>query len=295
MHVYQPITRCQNTGLLIVWFALRPELSPPGQPRPYSEMLAPEICDDFDELQRSAKLLSQQMTLSEADALKGFLGRHTSLTVDELKPTTCPLSRAPAGDLWEELEDCEAINLDDHASYDLPWTVRGRIIEPRQKTRAPSRGKEVFTMVLLLFSLMVGCASAPEPPNLTPPEQWTIPPYVPAEFTASADQYVRKAEELMYESEYVASCVQYRVAYESSSRRVALWRHLEGLMLWIRYQETGVGNFESVIASAEAAAEPHDVPLSPSYAEQNRRMLEAARAAQQYEELKKELGLEDDD
>lgn len=38
MHVYQPITRSSKTSLLIVWFAFRPEETPPGR-LSFSEML----------------------------------------------------------------------------------------------------------------------------------------------------------------------------------------------------------------------------------------------------------------
>lgn len=279
MHVYQPQSRCQNTGRLIVWFALRQENDPPGRPRPLSEMLSPEICEDFDELERGSKFLSQRMTLSEVDALKSFLGRYTSLTVDELKETFCPLVEVPQNLLWEDLEDFEAVNLDEHPDYDLPWSVRGRVIEAPKEKQPPSRKKSVFTMMIFLLALaLTGCSSFFAHETAEPlHHQWSVPPQIPADLVAAANSYLEKAELEMEQGDYAGAYVSYRRAYEITGQKVALWRHLGGLMIWFHIHENNKGNLTTVIASAEVAASPHVVPLSPSYAEQNRKLLEAAK------------------
>lgn len=280
MHVYQPQSRCQNTGRLIIWFALRQDNDPPGRPRPFSELLSSKICEDIDELERGSKFLSQRMTLSEVDALKGFLSRHMALTVDELKKTICPLSELPQARLWEDLEDFEVINLDEHPHYDLPWSVRGRVVENPQKKRSPSKKKPVFTMMIFLLVMsLVGCASSSVSEETAEPllhHRWSVPTRIPLDIITAADSYLEKAELAREQGDYAGAYVAYRNAYESTGQKVALWRHLGGVMIWFHIHESNKGNLTTVITSAEVAASPHVVPLSPSYAEQNRKLLEAA-------------------
>jgi hypothetical protein len=181
--LYQPITKCPKTGQRIVWFTLRPESAPPGpQIRGFSDYLSPDLCENFDDLQEGAAFVSQCMTRSELDALKSFLSRHTSYDMPEGKEFTAPLRASTIGLIWDDL-DTEAIHLDELPGFDLPWTVRGRILEPRQKERPSNSGKAVFTMVFLLFSLLVGCASTPEEST----NNWSIPPHVPTEIAADVE------------------------------------------------------------------------------------------------------------
>lgn len=285
--LYQPITKCPKTGQMIVWFVLRPDGTPPGQ-LSFSEMLSPDLCENFDELQEGAAFVSQCMTRSELDALRGFLKRHTSYAMPEGKEFTAPLRASTIGLIWDDL-DTESIHLDELPGFDLPWTVRGRILEYHQKKRPSNSGKAVFTAVLLLFLLLVGCASAPD--ELTN-NHWSVPPHVPTEITVSVEDKLAEIDEITsienYE-EYVWASVLYRSVYEYTGRRVALWRHLSGLMLWLRYEygarnnipDMITSNLDNVIKHGQAAAEPHEFSLPERFAKQNQRMITAARAARE--------------
>lgn len=131
MHVYQPISRDPQTGLLIVWFALRPDLAPPGQiqPREFSEFLTKTLSEDDERRDSACRFISQCMTESEMAALASFISRNTTFVPPAGRTISLPLRMRVVGEIWDDLSDNVSINLDAHPGYDLPWDVRGRVIE----------------------------------------------------------------------------------------------------------------------------------------------------------------------
>lgn len=137
MHVYQPISKCKRTGQVIVWFALRGDLVPPGPGkslRPncageWTDWLSISLYDDDRDIEQGCHFLSQCMTESETAALKSFLTRHTDISGSdvELRPVIVPLT--DIGFSFEELGGFDEINLSDWTEYDLPWKIVGRVIE----------------------------------------------------------------------------------------------------------------------------------------------------------------------
>lgn len=138
------------------------------------------------------------------------------------------------------------------------------------------RQKTVFMAGVFLLS--IACAGAPA----SSPPPWTTPTHVPAELAAEVEELLAESAHIVETKDaerYIAAAVKYRSAYERTHRRVALWRHFEGLMLWLHYEETGSVNLASIIGAGQAATLAHEYPLPKSYEEQNQRMIHLAETA----------------
>lgn len=126
---------------------------------------------------------------------------------------------------------------------------------------------ERLIFVFLLCPLLA-CAPAETMPDSNHGPAY-IPPHIPAETMARADDDLAEAEELIEIGDYLPAAITYRRAYERTGQRVAYWRYLSGLSLWLGYEATRdeptADRFLSlggVLRHLDAARTPHPHPLT---------------------------------